>query len=175
MSRPQPNRGGLGCEQGLHRTTQQRSQEQNQLYHFSVPLQVAPKLPNKMLNQPQHSATRIPQRSQSQPTNLTQVHQSPSLSWRHSSPIQTDSEDVWSMHNHPTEQRHDELSSRGTTSDDACSWEFRDNLTSKLEAPIARLESLDELDQGPDSSDGSRNMPSAVLTQQTAGAKSSDV
>jgi hypothetical protein len=37
---------------------------------------------------------------------------------------------------------------RGAGSDDAASWEFREAPGARLEAPIARLESLDELDQG---------------------------
>jgi len=71
---------------------------------------------------------------------LLQVHRSPSLSWRQSSPLQpsTESEDAWSIHHTP----------RGTASDDATSWDFREAPGARLEAPIARLESLDELDQG---------------------------
>ena len=71
-----------------------------------------------------------------------QVHHSPSLSWRQSSPLQpstrgdTESEDAWSA-------------PRGAGSDDAGSWEFKEAPGTRLEAPIARLESLDELDQGP--------------------------
>jgi hypothetical protein len=38
--------------------------------------------------------------------------------------------------------------SQGIGSDDATSWEFREAPGARLEAPIARLESLDELDQG---------------------------
>jgi hypothetical protein len=49
-----------------------------------------------------------------------------------------ESEDAWSIHQMP----------RGTGSDDATSWEFREVPGAQLEAPIARLESLDELDQG---------------------------
>ncbi|KAJ9592458.1 hypothetical protein L9F63_015874, partial [Diploptera punctata] len=65
-----------------------------------------------------------------------------SHSWRQSSPLQpstrgdTESEDVWSAQ-------------RGAGSDDASSWEFKESGGTRLEAPIARLESLDELDQGP--------------------------
>jgi len=49
-----------------------------------------------------------------------------------------ESEDAWSVRQTP----------RGAGSDDATSWEFREVPSARLEAPIARLESLDELDQG---------------------------
>ncbi|PNF39564.1 Potassium voltage-gated channel subfamily H member 7, partial [Cryptotermes secundus] len=118
----------------------------------SVPQTAIPELPTRRLYQQQ--PVRIPQRSQSQPADLTQVHHSPSLSWRQSSPLQpstrggdTESDDAWSMHHTP----------RGTGSDDATSWEFREAPGARLEAPIARLESLDELDQGQDSRSSSPN------------------
>ncbi|XP_069699046.1 voltage-gated inwardly rectifying potassium channel KCNH6 isoform X3 [Periplaneta americana] len=134
----------------------------------SVPHTVTPELPARRLHQ-QPPPPRIPQRSQSQPTDLTQVHHSPSLSWRQSSPLQpstrgdTESEDAWSMHQTP----------RGTGSDDASSWEFREAPGTRLEAPIARLESLDELDQGQDSRSSSPN--ASIPYSQKPEAKSSDV
>ncbi|XP_021940742.1 potassium voltage-gated channel subfamily H member 2 isoform X3 [Zootermopsis nevadensis] len=133
----------------------------------SVPHTVTPELPTRRFHQQQPS--RVPQRSQSQPADLTQVHHSPSLSWRQSSLLQpstqadTESEDVWSMHHTP----------RGTGSDDATSWEFREVPGARLEAPIARLESLDELDQGQDSWSSSPN--TGVPCRTTPETKSSDV
>lgn len=133
----------------------------------SVPHTVTPELPTRRLHQQQ--PVYIPQRSQSQPTNLTQVHHSPSLSWRQSSPLQPsvhgemESEDAWSIHQTP----------RRTGSDDATSWEFREVPSARLEAPIARLESLDELDQGQDSRSDSPNAGSSYA--QKPEVKSSDV
>ncbi|XP_033606226.1 potassium voltage-gated channel subfamily H member 2 isoform X3 [Cryptotermes secundus] len=134
----------------------------------SVPQTAIPELPTRRLYQQQ--PVRIPQRSQSQPADLTQVHHSPSLSWRQSSPLQpstrggdTESDDAWSMHHTP----------RGTGSDDATSWEFREAPGARLEAPIARLESLDELDQGQDSRSSSPN--AGTPSGQKPEAQSSDV
>ncbi|PSN28997.1 hypothetical protein C0J52_27313 [Blattella germanica] len=132
----------------------------------SVPHTVTPELTSRRHHQ-QPAPPRIPQRSQSQPTDLTQVHHSPSLSWRQSSPLQpsstrvdTESEDAWSA-------------PRGAGSDDAGSWEFKEAPGTRLEAPIARLESLDELDQGPDSRSSSPNASTTYIHKPEA--KSSDV
>ncbi|XP_068082086.1 potassium voltage-gated channel unc-103 [Anabrus simplex] len=134
-----------------------RHQQPQQSQHHSVPHQVTPEMATRRQHQ-KHSTSRIPQRSQSQPADLTQVQPASSPSWQHSRG-ETESEDAWSVH----------PDTRCTASDDAGSWEFREAPV----APIARLESLDELDQGPDSHSSSPNSP--TYPSQVPESKTSDV
>ncbi|XP_049844258.1 potassium voltage-gated channel subfamily H member 6 isoform X2 [Schistocerca gregaria] len=134
--------------------------------HHSVPQQVTPELTSRHPHY-KHSASRIPQRSQSQPVDLMQVQHQHTPSW-HQQHGDTESEDAWPVQ-HTADTRKDDFSFRGTAAEETPSWDFKDAPV----APIARLESLDELDQGQDSQSSSPR--GATSGPSTTEVKTSDV
>ncbi|XP_063219819.1 potassium voltage-gated channel unc-103 isoform X2 [Bacillus rossius redtenbacheri] len=106
----------------------------------SVPHQSPHDVCTRSPYQPHHPSASIPQRSQSQPSDLTQMRRSPDAGY------------AWG--------------GRAAARDEAGSWQ-----SARQEAPIARLESLDELDQAPDTPSGS----SYQTKTSPRGNKSSDV